>query len=316
MKFTTQRPEFDVEELFPFLRGRGLPTLRLHPRRQQDLPPDISKFGGNFIWSSDEPFPEDPYSEMKAVPVLQLRLEDVPHMPFPPNANLMQLLWIPQGYDSTYSELKLEVCWRNLETLENTVLLEPDYHDDEDMYRVEECAIHLEQVIEYPYLGELSISEQQTIHDWEASISSPLPQPLTPEPIYQYRLSTCPGSKVGGYPQWSGQDPIVPTNAQGQPLEYLLTISDNEWDGGSFGRWRPIEQIAPPYGKTIFIEQPDGRFIQRQVFTDAEELENSNWDSQRYNQYNDDCNALSTYLKYGMNVYLDRSVNPWKVVWT
>jgi hypothetical protein len=316
MKFTTREPEFDVEGLFPFLRDRGLPTLRLHPRRQQNLPPDISKFGGNIIWSSNEPFPEDPYSEMKAVPVLQLRQEDVPNMPFMPETNLMQLLWIPQSSDSNEYDLHLLVFWRKLEDLENGVLLEPDYHEDEDMYRVEECTIRLENVIEFPYLGELSIFERQAIHDWEATISPPLPLHFNPEPVYQYRLSTCPGSKVGGYPDWSGQDPRIPTNAQGQPLEYLMTISDNEWYGGSYRRWRPIEQIAPPYGKTIFIEQPDGRFIQRQVFTATEELENTKWNSQKYDQYTADQNALSTYLKYGMNVYLDRSVNPWKVVWT
>jgi uncharacterized protein YwqG len=316
MKFTTRKPEFDVEELFPFLRGLGLPTLRLHPRRQQNLPPNISKFGGNIVWSRDEPFPEDPYSEMKAVPVLQLRQENVPNMPFMPETNLMQLLWIPQSSDSTGYDPKLEVFWRKLEASENTVVLEPDYHEDEDMYRVEECAIHLEQVIEYPYLGELSYFERQAIHAWEATISPPLPLHFNPEPVYQYRLSTCPGSKVGGYPDWSGQDPRIPTNAQNQPLEYLLTISDNEWHGGSYERWRPIEQISPPYGQMVFSENSDGSVTQRQVFTAAEELENSNWDLSRHNQYNDDCNALSTYLKYGMNVFLDRSVNPWKVVWT
>jgi uncharacterized protein YwqG len=315
MKFTTRKPEFDVEELFPFLRGLGLPTLRLHPRRQQNLPPNISKFGGNIVWSRDEPFPEDPYSEMKAIPVLQLRQKDVPNMPFMPETNLMQLLWIPQSSDSTGYDPKLEVFWRKLEASENTVVLEPDYHEDEDMYRVEECAIHLEQVIEYPYVAELNANETQTIANWEASIA-PRKPPRTSEPIYQYRLSTCPGSKIGGYPQWSGQDPRVPTNAQGQPLEYLLTISDHEWDGRSFGRWRPIEQIAPPDGKMVFTENADGSLSQRQEFTPVEELENLNWDLQRYNQYNDDRNALGTYLKYGINVYLDRSVNPWKVVWT
>ena len=66
----------------------------------------------------------------------------------------------------------------------------------------------------------------------------------------------------------------------------------------------------------VFTEYPDGRVTQSQVFTEAEELENSSWDLQKYNRYRDDCNALNTYLKHGMNVFLDRSVNPWTVVWT
>lgn len=316
MKFTTHDPEFDVEQLFPFLRGRGLPTLRLHPRRQQNLPADISKFGGNIIWSRDEPFPEDPYSEMKAVPVLQLRQEDVPNMPFMPETNLMQLLWIPQSSDSSGYDPKLEIFWRKLEAPENTVLLEPDYHEDEDGFRVEECAIHLESVIEYPYIGVLGIAEQQAIRDWEATIAPPLPHHFSSEPIYQYRLSTCPGSKVGGYPQWSGQDSHIPTNTRGQPLEYLLTIADDEWDGGSWKRWRPIEQFAPPDGQRKFTENSDGSVTQSRAYTEAEELENARWDLQKYNRYHANQNALSTYLKYGMNVFLNRSVNPWTVVWT
>lgn len=316
MTFTTHDPDFNVEQLFPFLRGRGLPTLRLHPRRQQHLPPNISKFGGEIIWSRDEPFPEDPYSEMKAVPVLQLRQEDVPNMAFMPETNLMQLLWIPQSSDSTGYDPKLEVFWRKLESKVNTSLLKPDYHEDEDMYRVAECVIHPENVIEYPYISELSRVEQQAIRDWEATISPLQMLHSVSEPVYQYRLSTCPGSKVGGYPQWSGQDSNTPTNAQGQPLEYLLTIADNEWGGYVERRWRPIEQLAPPDGQMIFTENSDGSVNQSQVFTEAEELENSGWDLQKYNQYNNDCNALSTYLKYEMNVFLDRSVNPWRVVWT
>ena len=316
MTFTTHDPEINVERLFPFLRGRGLPTLRLHPRRQQNLPPNISKFGGEIIWSRDEPFPEDPYSEMKAVPVLQLRQEDVPNMAFMPETNLMQLLWIPQSSDSTGYDPKLEVFWRKLEAEVNTSLLKPDYHENEDMYRVAECVIHPENVIEYPYIDELSRVEQQAIRDWEATISPPLTLDSVPEPVYQYQLSTCPGSKIGGYPQWSGQNSDIPTNAQGQPLEYLLTIADNEWGGYAERRWRPIEQIAPPDGRMVFTENSDGRVTQSQVFTEAEELENSSWDLQKYNQYSNDCNALSTYLKHGMNVFLDRSVNPWRVVWT
>jgi hypothetical protein len=43
-----------------------------------------------------------------------------------------------------------------------------------------------------------------------------------------------------------GQDPERVVNSQGRQLDHFLTLSDDEWDEGSFARWSPIEQDPPP----------------------------------------------------------------------
>ncbi len=166
--FTTRAPEFDVEHLFDFLRGRAKPARRLHPRRQLDLPPDVSKFGGAILWPHDEPFPEDPYSELRAVPVLQLLREDVPELEFFEDTDCLQILWYPEFYDADlYLGPQVELHWRHRAKLKNAGLLEPVYWEDDNGFRVEECAIHPEIVLEYPYIWSLSSTEQSAIRAWE-----------------------------------------------------------------------------------------------------------------------------------------------------
>ena len=97
---------------------------------------------------------------------------------------------------------------------------------------------NLSKLPEYPYIGLLSAEQQQAIWSWEEAQNDPMAR-------YQYCLSTCPGTKVGGYPEYGGQDAPRTANTNHQQPEYLLTLSDSEWDGGSFPRWRPIEQPFP-----------------------------------------------------------------------
>jgi hypothetical protein len=301
MKFTTRAPTFDVEELFPFLRGRGKPAIRLHPRRKANLPPDSSKFGGSIIWPRDEAFPEHPFIGLKAVPLLQLRKEDVPEMPFFPGSNLMQMLWFP-----THGDPPL-VFWRNLETLRDAIVLKPIYIPDEEgfgiAYHVNECAIHPETVIEYPGImdiDELRDVEIQAFRDWETTTS------VAGEFTYSAQLSICPGSKVGGYPQWGWTDPDIPENAQGQPLEFLMKISDNEWDGGSSDeRWQPLEDVTPS-GYDFEEQLSDGTHYTRRKYTLEEEQELENLREAR--------DAIGTMLAHPMNIFLDRTVTPWQVV--
>jgi hypothetical protein len=303
MKFTTRAPAFDVEELFPFLRGRGKPAIRLHPRRKANLPPDSSKFGGSIIWPRDEEFPEHPISGLKAVPLLQLRKEDVPEMPFPPSADLMQMLWFPVYGDSPL------VFWRTLDSLTNTHLLEPFYPDRSygDFYHVneylayivEECAVHPERIIEYPnFFDELTEANLEAIENWEGTNGR-----LAHEDIYWSQLSICPGSKVGGYPQWGWSDPWIPKNAEGQPLEFLMKISGSEWDGGSSDkRWQPTE-LDSTNGYKLLLKMRDGDYPS---FTPEEKRD--------FEKLREACDAIGVMLNHPMNIFLDRTVTPWKVV--
>jgi hypothetical protein len=107
MKLTTPKPPIDLLEVLPELADLRATTVRLHPRKGR-LPNKYgSKLGGTFLWPSDEPWPvcderwppswtpyveqgipvpeDDPRAQpFPLVPVLQLRADDFPEMPFPP----------------------------------------------------------------------------------------------------------------------------------------------------------------------------------------------------------------------------------------
>ena len=303
MKLTTRQPPYQLEELFPFLRGTAREALRLHPRREQGVDVMSSKIGGSIAWPVGEPHPICRTKSCPAVPVVQLRRSDAPMLPFPDGADLFQLLWYPQSYDEWGYNPRVEVYWRDSKTLSADSVLIPIYENHEDIFVVHECRVQPEIIVEYPYIELLSEDEQKIIWDWEDEQNDPLAR-------YQYCLSTCPGTKVGGYPDYSGQGAPSWSGATGRTLKYLLTLSDNEWDGGSFPRWRPIEQQFPP-GRTVIEEQPDGSAIQRIQYTPDEERELENWSKERRSQYHAERAALGTYLKYPMNVFVDTSVDPW-----
>jgi hypothetical protein len=308
-KFNTQQPEYTVEELFPFLQGLGKSAWRLHPRRQRDLPLEISKFGGSIRFPANKPLPCDKYTETFAVPVLQLRRQDFLNFDFFNGAGYLQVLWqlddIPQPI----------VYWHTEAELENSIILNANTveHDD-TMSLVQECKIFPEEIIEYPYIDSLTAEQQKVIRDWEAQISSS--DFLYPEPIYQYRLSTCPGSKIGGYPQWGGQDAKIPQTTTRIDAQYCLTLADSEWDGGSWQRWRPQEQISPPDGKKHLILYTDGRSTETRLYTPEEQQILDQWDQERYNAYADEQGAIGTYLKSPINIFFDQTITPWTVLST
>ncbi len=157
-------------------------------------------------------------------PVLQLRREDMPALPFPEGTDLFQLLWDPDDLDSSYLP-RLVVRYRQRAALRYGAAVLEAGEPRPDSLHVRECALRREAVTEYPYPASLPAEEAARIQEWEGDSAR-----------YQYLLSTCPGTKVGGYPQYFGQDDRSPP----APFEYVLTISDSEWDGGSGPRWQPV----------------------------------------------------------------------------
>lgn len=247
----------DVVAAFPFLRGRERTAWRLHPRSAGDLPLLSSRIGGSMPWPRGETVPRCPEKDLAPVPVLQIRRDSGVPVPFPDGAELLQILWYPGEYADNRYLPRLLVRYRSLAELDDSFLLEPSYPEEALGFVVRPCSVSLEPVVEYPYIGSLGADERRAIEEW---------QEAREEPTYQYLLSTCPGTKLGGYADFAGQDDTSPA----APWEYVLTISDREWDGGSGPRWRPSESA-----------QNEGR-------------------------------AIGTYLKAGMNVFVDRTQTPWR----
>lgn len=292
----TMRPNPHGFDRLDALRDLGRPAIRLHPRRVPALPPNVSKIGGTILWPANERLPICASERCPAVPVLQLFRTDVPLLPFPGQCDLFQLLWYPQMYDDCGYMPKLDLRWWDSRTLNGFV--EPDYVNHDPSFVVEECRIFPEEFVEYPY------SDQLTSDQWEAIDVS--------YDEYVNLWSTCPGTKVGGYPDYGGQDSWVPVDSTGREMRFLLTLSDSEWDRSSAPRWMPIEQDHPPFGRLVPEEttDEDGQSITRihTVYAPEEEAALEAWPDERQRLHENDRCAIGTYLKNPLNVFIE---SPW-----
>jgi len=234
---TTPAPIVDVTELVPELRGMARTTLRLHPRFGDEPSPDASKLGGHFIWPDGERWPTCSEHGIPYITVLQLRQEDSPATSFSPGKDLLQLLWCPLDHEAWTEPIAF---WR---TRSHSVRWTPRCPLPEEAildYVPVPCLLMPEQVVEFPSPRELppeltfSLREKCS-HD--SRILDVVPQafgnpyrPFDPSceslyavEYYEYNLSVCPSTKVGGYVHWI-QHPDVPACRCGREMKYLLTL--------------------------------------------------------------------------------------------
>lgn len=256
MTRTTRPPSLDVALLWPDLAASRRTTVRLHPRRDPGVDADQGSLGGPIRWPRGEAWPEcdlphehylegggpAPEPGSRYVPVLQLRRSEIPELPFQPGTDVFQLLWCPNDHSVTSSVVCRAYWWSLKSVAEGQAPHPPTIQLDG--YVPGPCALHPERVDEYPPIGDLPDPVQERIMAWE---------PDEDEPVYEWQLSTAPGTKVGGYPFWL-QDPEVPACAAGHSMEHLLTVADHEFDGGTWQRWVPIEEAG------IWGAPPDERF--------------------------------------------------------
>ncbi|MFD4660632.1 hypothetical protein ACFWP2_34040 [Kitasatospora sp. NPDC058444] len=169
------------------------------------------------------------------VPVAQLYAADVPGLPCPDGADLLQVLWCPFDHDDEDCLPRTELRWRTAadvtDPLDPATAPQPSVIGN-DEYLPAVCVLHPETATEYPAPHELPKELRNRIHSWEDQ------QGL----VYQYDLAVAPGCKTGGHAPWSFSDPFpMACPACGSDVRPLLTLNGNEWDGGS-GSWRPVEE--------------------------------------------------------------------------
>jgi hypothetical protein len=258
---TTPRPADDAASLWPELGSLVLRTVRLHPRRDPTVTADESSLGGPIRWPREEPWPECalPHEQFGAVgpgrpdpgcryvPVLQLYRSEVPDLPFREGSDVFHLLWCPNDHLATYSVVCRAFWWPLQRIADGRP--PPDLTVQLDGYVPGPCAVHPERVDEYPDYSDLPEAIQVEVGAWEDDVGSP---------AYQRQLSTAPGTKIGGYPHWF-QDPQWPSCGRGHAMTHLLTVSDHEFDGGTWQRWLPIEEQGTWEGSTtarLRIQEP------------------------------------------------------------
>ncbi|MYV55595.1 hypothetical protein [Streptomyces sp. SID3212] len=183
----------------------------------------IDRIGESALISQDGPLP--------MVPVAQLYAGDVPGLPRPDGADLLQLLWCPFDHDEDHLP-RTEVRWRTAADITDPLdaAPQPSVIGNAD-YLPDPCVLHPETVTEYPAPHELAKELAERVEAWEDAH----------DVAYQYDLSVAPGCKVGGHAPWSFSDPFpMACPACGSGVRPLLTIDGSEWDGGSES-WRPSE---------------------------------------------------------------------------
>ena len=179
------------------------------------------------------------------VPILQLRGQDFAELELPKDADLLQVLWCPRDHEDIGCCPAPRVFLRKVADLIATLETYPEPKEsDEDSledYIPAPCCLHPERVTEYPSPFELSEQVLDSIDTWVDKNIREKKWLDEDESVYQYLLSTAPGTKIGGYVDWV-QDPEIPMCGCGLEMQHLLTIASAEFDGGSHYRWCPIEE--------------------------------------------------------------------------
>jgi hypothetical protein len=244
-------------------------TVRLHPRRASVLELGASKFGGQFLWPSQEKWPVCQTHQIPFVGVLQLREADVPELGYRPGTNLFQLLWCPRDHEPDYIP-KHGVFWRNAEDIRSplipipqAVLKKEDTARDDGSYMPRCCRLHPERVLEFPPFEELPAAIQMRLSEWDFSNEPEMKQRMDEyrrievvpgEWLYKFELSVARGTKVGGYVSWI-QFPDIPKCKCENVMDHLLTVSTEEPLGDQ--RWGPVgdyghKDSQPTDGEEIF----------------------------------------------------------------
>lgn len=263
----------NVFQLLPELKKKEKVAVRLHPRRVVREPdPDESKLGGQFLWPAGDPWPVCEEHKHPYVTVLQLRKADVPELKFRRGTDLFQLLWCPHDHDQPWTWVKPKVFWRDSAAIDERspdVPQQPDFDKADppcwaDLIPVP-CMLMPERVSDLPrlhdpefpqksfYAPEESLEERLGMGIWALPGASPRGDEFLGRSLglefyrtaryagmdyYNDALSTCPGTKVGGYAPWCNV-PNVPTCSCGRTMEHLLSITGSELGAT---RWLPTEE--------------------------------------------------------------------------
>ncbi|WNF25331.1 hypothetical protein RI138_00125 [Streptomyces sp. C11-1] len=181
------------------------------------------------------------------LPVAQLYARDVPGLPTPEGADLLQVLWCP--FDHPIMP-RTELFWRSAASVTDILDTPPDPPATQfDGYLPKPCLLNPEQITEYPDHLELSKELRRQIENWSpweiAEEGSDYKS--SPAGFYDNALSAAPGWKLGGWPRWGATDPQPrPCPECGTEMDALLTIASFERNGEDcpwFARREPDDQL-------------------------------------------------------------------------
>ncbi len=236
---TTPEVPASVLDRLPAACALRKPAVRLHPRRTRGLDAGASKMGGAVAWPIGEAWPRCDAHSLDYVSVAQIRAEDAPSIAFPKDADLVQLLWCPV-YDQAHgamTPIRATTRWRK-GAFRSDVRASGEGRLDHDLF-VEECALHPEPVLDWPFERPSEVVELLEAHRVTPD-SADFIDGWDVNDLYD-RIRPASGTKLGGYTariQDGGH------GCCGQDVEAFLTIAAWEFDGGGENAWLPLEERA------------------------------------------------------------------------
>ncbi|MER5638788.1 hypothetical protein ABT095_17715 [Kitasatospora sp. NPDC002227] len=179
-------------------------------------------------------------------PVVQLYRRDVPALPCPEGADLLQVLWCPLDHEPEWIPA-VRLFWRAAAGVREVVAAppEPAGFSQHGGYLPEPCVLHPETVTDYPdplELDRLAPGLTERIEDWceaEYAKGSPALQKYHDEEearaFYQYELSSAPGWKLGGWAPGGDRDPMEAyCETCGALMTPFLSLDSTEEFGNSW----------------------------------------------------------------------------------
>ncbi len=185
------------------------------------------------------------------LPLLQLRREDFPTLPFPGDADLLQWLWYPYiHFNSPPNEQPgFLVFWRRQADIADPLLVEPSLGDGIELF---ECRLDPEYITEFPVSASFEGHFRADLDQWQPGGAF----------FYDDVLSAAPGVKLFGYPRWL-DDAATPFCIGGRMMKLLVTI-DVEESGSrpaSSDRWRPREEPEQPQAHGFSLGEMGALFL-------------------------------------------------------
>lgn len=181
---------------------------------------------------SDYPAETYPTGPQPLLPLVQLYARDAPGLAFPPDSDLLQVLWVP-SYEAEGGSAAVQLRWRQSSQVRDVLPAapEPVYVTLWDCVP-EPCVLHPEPVREFPPHHCVDEALAARLLRWD---------------LYWSDLSVAPGWKAGGWPyHFTFRDAPEADSPEREcpecagPVEALLTLGGTEWTGPE-DSWRPVE---------------------------------------------------------------------------
>ncbi|MFI9291862.1 hypothetical protein [Streptomyces gardneri] len=168
-------------------------------------------------WERIRTVSEHPATPAPMIPVLQLHAQDVPDLPLPEGADLLQLLWCPDDHAEPpgqphYWGPNVEMRHRAAASV-GTVAAPPRPEHSRNVYLPRPCVLDPVRVVDLPAEDELPAELVGTAHAWADARA-----------VAYRHLACLRGWKAGGRPSWHLTDLVPIDCACGARMRLLLTL--------------------------------------------------------------------------------------------